>query len=134
VIGRAELAEGDLSGAIASFKKAIELVPDHGYALNNLGYALLRANLNDEAVDVLEHAAEILPNVAYVHNNLGVAYERVGREEEAEAEYTRSASLSPKYVKAQVNSARMKRLASAVSPTDKTNKDKVPTPSDINDQ
>jgi Flp pilus assembly protein TadD len=53
--------------------------------------------------------------VAYVHNNLGVALERVGRTEEAEMAYTLSTSLSPKYVKARVNSARLKKVAS-VSP------------------
>ncbi|MCU0695882.1 MAG: tetratricopeptide repeat protein [Myxococcaceae bacterium] len=107
VTGLAQLSSGDLSGAIASFKTVIGLQPDHGYAMNNLGLAYLRANRNDEAVEILEEAAEHLPTVAYVHNNLGVAYERVGRGEDAKVAYQDAMDLSPKYVKARLNAARV---------------------------
>jgi tetratricopeptide (TPR) repeat protein len=107
VTGLAQLATGDLSGAITSFKTVIALQPDHGYAMNNLGLAYLRANLNDEAVEILEEAIEHLPSVAYVHNNLGVAYERVSRAEDAKHAYQVAMDLSPKYVKAKLNAARV---------------------------
>lgn len=109
VTGIAQLAQNDLAGAIASFEKAIELEPNHGWALNNLGFACLRANLNDRAVEVLERAAEQLPTVAYVQNNLGIALERVGRGDEAKSAYQHAMDLSPKYVKARINSARVAR-------------------------
>ncbi|HVE84424.1 MAG TPA: tetratricopeptide repeat protein, partial [Myxococcales bacterium] len=117
VAGRALLASDQLQGAMVMFGKAIELKPDHGYAMNNLGFAYLRANMNEEAVDILTRASELLPSVAYVHNNLGVALERTGRQDEAMAEYMLSTTLSPKYVKALVNHARLERTASA-SPDD----------------
>lgn len=112
VTGRGFLAAGDLPPAMVMFGRTIEIKPDHGYALNNLGFTLLRANRNQEAAEMLTRAADLLPTVAYVHNNLGVALERVGRTEEAEMAYTLSTTLSPKYVKARVNSARLKRTAS----------------------
>ncbi|HZN93783.1 MAG TPA: tetratricopeptide repeat protein, partial [Myxococcales bacterium] len=112
VTGRAMLSADQLQGAMVMFGKAVEIKPDHGYALNNLGFTYLRANMNDEAVDVLSKAAELLPNVAYVHNNLGVALERAGRKDEAMAEYMLSTTLSPKYVKAMINSERIKKTAS----------------------
>ena len=112
VTGRAMLSADELQGAMTMFGRAIELKPDHGYALNNLGFAYLRANMNEEAADALTRAADLLPNVAYVHNNLGVALERVGRKDEAVAEYQLSTSLSPKYVKAVLNSERLKKTAS----------------------
>jgi Flp pilus assembly protein TadD len=115
VTGRGFLSGGDLEPAMVMFGRTIELKPDHGYALNNLGFAFLRANRNEEAVEALTRAADLLPTVAYVHNNLGVALERVGRTEEADEAYTLSTTLSPKYVKARVNSARLKRTAS-ISP------------------
>ena len=59
----------------------------------------------------LEHAAEVLPNVAYVHNNLGVALERVGRGDEAKAAYQQAMDLSPKYVKARINAARVAKVS-----------------------
>lgn len=108
VIGRAYLASGELQDAIDNFHKAIEIDPDHGYALNNLGFAYLRANENEQAALVLEKAAAVLPHIAYVQNNLGVAYERLGRTEEAKVAYQKSMDLSPRYVKARINSERMK--------------------------
>lgn len=105
--GIAQLASGDLTGAITSFRTVVALQPDHGYAMNNLGLAYLRANRNDEAVEILEEAIEHLPTVAYVHNNLGVAYERVGRGDDAKHAYQEAMDLSPKYVKARINAARV---------------------------
>ncbi len=109
VTGIAQLAQNELSGAIASFEKAVELEPNHGWALNNLGFACLRANMNERAAAVLERASEQLPHVAYVQNNLGIALERVGRGDEAKAAYQHAMDLSPKYVKARINAARVAR-------------------------
>jgi Flp pilus assembly protein TadD len=114
VHGRAALARGELQEAIDAFEKVVALKPDHGHALNNLGFAYLRANENDAAVQVLERAAQALPNVAYVHNNLGIALERVGRVEEAKSAYLSATALSPKYVKARVN---MHRVAKTEVPS-----------------
>ncbi len=111
LVGRAQLSSGDLTGAIESFLTAVEKDPAHGFALNNLGFAYLRANENEKAVEVLEQAAELLPHIAYVHNNLGVALERVGRIEEAKLAYGTATSLSPKYVKARINSDRMAKAS-----------------------
>lgn len=105
--GRACLSMDDLPCAISSFEKAVSLAPEHGYALNNLGLAYLRANENAKAVDALEKAAEVLPSVAYVQNNLGVAYERAHRTDEAKQAFLTATTLSPKYVKAQLNAERL---------------------------
>ncbi|MFN0061544.1 MAG: tetratricopeptide repeat protein [Myxococcaceae bacterium] len=113
VRGRAHLGRGELALAIAAFERVLAFSPDHGYALNNLGLAHLRSNQNEKAVEVLQRAATLLPHVAYVHNNLGVAFERVGRTADARAAYDQATALSPKYVKALVNSARVSKVASA---------------------
>ncbi len=109
-LGRAHLSAGDLPSAIVALEKAVELKPDHGYALNNLGLAYLRANENPSAAQVLERAAAQLPNVSYIQNNLGVAYERLGRVDEAKIAYERATELSPKYVKARINSERVAKV------------------------
>ncbi|MGQ0504132.1 MAG: tetratricopeptide repeat protein, partial [Myxococcaceae bacterium] len=111
-LGRAYLARGELSRAIELFQQTVELSPEHGYALNNLGFAYLRANMNEEAIPVLTRAADVLPAVAFVQNNLGVALERVGRVDEAKDAFSLATSLSPKYVKAQVNAKRIAKLES----------------------
>lgn len=113
--GLGHLAVGELQDAIVMFSKVVELKPDHGWALNNLGLACLRANENEKAVEVLQKAAELLPTTAYVHNNLGVALERVGRRDEAKQAYLTSTTLSPKYVKARINA---ERVAKASTGTD----------------
>jgi Flp pilus assembly protein TadD len=94
VTGRAYLADDQVGMAIWMFQKAIELSPDHGYALNSLGSAYLRANRNDEALEVLVRAAQVLPHIADVQNNLGLALERVLAE---------AAQLSPTDLESQLH-------------------------------
>ena len=113
VIGRALMNQGLLPGAIASFEQAVELAPDHGYALNNLGFAYLRANENEKAVGVLTRAHDLLPEVAYVANNLGIALERTGHMDGATLAYERATELSPGYLKARLNVERMRQVATA---------------------
>lgn len=113
VLGRAALVEGDLRRAIDWLEQARELAPAHGWVLNNLGFAYLRANENVEAEETLSRAAELLPQVAVVHNNLGVALERLGRSEEATAAFETSATLAPHYTRALVNRARLALLRSS---------------------
>ncbi len=110
VMGKALLSLNNLSEAIASFERAVEINPEHGWALNNLGFAYLRANQNEQAVSVLERAVQVLPTAASVHNNFGVALERTGRNDEAKAAYQESMDLSPKYVKARLNAARVAKV------------------------
>lgn len=113
VLGRAALIEGDLRRAIDWLEQARELAPAHGWVLNNLGFAYLRASENARALETLLRAAELLPDAAVVQNNLGVALERMGRTDEAGAAFERSASLAPRYTRAQVNRARLALLRGA---------------------
>ncbi len=94
VTGRAYLADDQVGMAIWMFQKAIELSPDHGYAFNNLGFAYLRANRNEEALEALIRAARLLPHVADVQNNLGLALERV---------FAEATQLSPADLEAQLH-------------------------------
>jgi len=110
IVGLSQLAMNELAGAIASFKKVLEITPEQPWAMNNLGFAYLRANENELALEVLTKAAEKLPTVAYVHNNLGVALERAGKKDEARAAYQHAMDLSPKYVKAKLNAARVAKV------------------------
>lgn len=111
VLGRAHLAQGELSAAMIRFQQAVHLNPEHGFALNNLGLTYLRAGEDSKAAEVLSRAAALLPHVAYVHNNLGVAFERLGQEEDARAAYAAAMHLSPRYVQARINADRMRRMA-----------------------
>jgi tetratricopeptide (TPR) repeat protein len=109
-MGRAALVEGDLRKAMDYLEQARVLAPSHGWVLNNLGFAYLRANENAEALETLARAAELLPDAAVVQNNLGVALERLGRSEEAQAAFEKSSALAPHYTRALVNRARLAQL------------------------
>jgi tetratricopeptide (TPR) repeat protein len=109
-LGRAALVEGDLRKAMDYLEQARVLAPSHGWVLNNLGFAYLRANENAEAYETLARAAELLPAAAVVQNNLGVALERLGRTEEATAAFEKSSALAPHYTRALVNRARLAQL------------------------
>ena len=96
--------------ALEALEQARVLAPSHGWVLNNLGFAYLRANENADALEALSRAAELLPAAAVVQNNLGVALERLGRTEEATAAFEKSATLAPHYTRALVNRARLALL------------------------
>jgi len=113
VIGLGHLGLDQLAPAIASFEKVVELAPTHGWALNNLGFAYLRANEDVRALEALERAAALLPEVAVVQNNLGVALARVGADDAAQRAFRLAMDLSPRYIKAQVNAARIARAPAA---------------------
>ena len=106
-LGRAALLDGDLRHAMEWLEQARILAPAHGWVLNNLGFAYLRANENAKALETLARAAELLPASAVVHNNLGVALERAGKTAEASAAFETSAALAPGYTRALVNRARL---------------------------
>jgi predicted RNA polymerase sigma factor len=82
-------------------------------------------------VEVLERAAELLPHVAYVHNNLGVALERVGRGDEAKTAYQRAMDLSPKYVKARLNAARVAKVIVPETPVEEPDAPTDDIPMDV---
>jgi tetratricopeptide (TPR) repeat protein len=113
VLGRGALVDGDLRRAMDWLEQAEALAPSHGWVLNNLGFAYLRANENARALETLSRAAELLPEAAVVQNNLGVALERMGKPEEATRAFERSAALAPHYTRALVNRARLALLRSS---------------------
>ena len=127
VSGRAHLARGELKAAIDALEIAASLDPQNGYVLNTLGLAYLRANENEKAREVLEVAVDQVPNVAYVHNNLGVALERLGLKDDAAKEYMAASTLSPKYVKALINSQRVAKvmLGTTDAPQDESSTEAV---------
>jgi tetratricopeptide (TPR) repeat protein len=64
-------SEQDIDGAIASFRRALELAPRHVLARYNLALVLKRADRLNEAVDELKRAIAIEPR-ADAHYLLGV--------------------------------------------------------------
>ena len=101
--GYALNAKGDLDGAIASYKKAIELDPKNAPAHSNLGVALRAKGDLAGAIASYKKAIELSPKNAPAHTNLGVALSDKGDPDGASACYKKAIELDPKLAQAHSN-------------------------------
>jgi predicted alpha/beta superfamily hydrolase len=60
---------------------------------NQIGYRLLQAGHNAEAIEVFKANVEAFPKSANVYDSLGEAYEKAGKLAEARASYERAAAI-----------------------------------------
>jgi hypothetical protein len=81
--------------AIAEFRAAIRLQPDHAWAHNSLGLALQDQGKVEEATAEFRAAIRLQPDYAAAHANLGIALKAQGKPEEAIAEYRAAIRLRP---------------------------------------
>ncbi len=93
--GKVRDGEGDLVGAIASYRKAVELEPRRSQAWINLGIDLHRQGDDDAALEALQRAIEIDPADSRAFRNLGPLYEQRGQWMEAEAALERVTEKTP---------------------------------------
>ena len=77
--GTALIFQNDLTGAKASFERALAHDPKHYRALTNLGNVALEENNVDDAIKAYEAALRLDEDFANAHHNLGVAYRRKGQ-------------------------------------------------------
>ena len=92
-------SEQDVAGAIASFRRALEIAPRHALARYNLALVLRRADRLPEAIAELERALAIEPR-AEVHYTLGVIYWHQGEAERAEGALRAAVAAQPDYADA----------------------------------
>lgn len=90
-LGNARRALGDLDGASAAYRAALERAPDLGDASNGLGVVLVQQQRAAEAVPWLERAARD-PEFREAQLNLGIALQQSGQRERAAAQYRRIAA------------------------------------------
>ncbi|HEX2855189.1 MAG TPA: tetratricopeptide repeat protein [Opitutaceae bacterium] len=94
-LGAIFLGKGQIDEAIARFRSALEILPDHGNAHGNLANALLRKGQNEEAVVHFRRAAEIEPNNGKAHSDLAFGLLQTGATEEALVHGKKAADLIP---------------------------------------
>jgi tetratricopeptide (TPR) repeat protein len=85
---------GDLEGAIAAFKQALEIHPKYHLAWNGLGATLHDLGCNSEAIAAYEKALEIHPKYHLAWNGLGNARRGLGRNSEAIAAYEKALEIT----------------------------------------
>ncbi|MEG4851166.1 tetratricopeptide repeat protein [Microcoleus sp. B5-D4] len=88
---------GDLGGAIAAFKKALEIDPKFQYAWNGLGNALKDLGRYSQAIAAFEKALEIDPEFHISWNGLGSTLRELGRSSEAIAALEKALEIDLKY-------------------------------------
>ena len=76
-----------------SYRRAIEIDPDHTLAHYNLGIAFEAQGDLDEAIASYRKAIASDPDYARAHHNLGIALRSQGKKVEAEAVLARAREL-----------------------------------------
>jgi tetratricopeptide (TPR) repeat protein len=93
--GAARLAAGDLAGAEAAFRIALDLRPNDAAAWHNLGVVLARQGNLPEAIAKFETALGYNPESADTHRNLALALRRQGRAIEVERHLREAVRIDP---------------------------------------
>jgi Tfp pilus assembly protein PilF len=109
--GVAALERGDLDGAHAVFRRALDLNPRDADAHRYLGLLADRAGDAEAAARHFAAAARITPKSAAARNNYGVILLRLGRTREAAAEFEASLGVDPQQPNALVNLAQIRFAA-----------------------
>ena len=91
--------------AIAEFKKALILNPNHAGVHYDLGIAYCMKGMYDEAMAQFNKALAFDPNDAEAHCGLGVVYGSKGMLDEAIVEYKKALEIIPDYAEAHLNLA-----------------------------
>ncbi len=99
--------ERNVTAAIASFRRAVELDPEYAEARNNLGVQFLLAGNYPEAIEQLRAATSLSPSWGKPHLNLGDALRAMGQYEQAIAELQRALQLEPGLSEVHYNTGRL---------------------------
>ncbi|MEN6458361.1 MAG: tetratricopeptide repeat protein [Thermoguttaceae bacterium] len=86
----------DYRSELSIWEDTVAKVPNNPRAMNDLGNALLFADLRDEAIVQFQNALAIEPRDAEICNNLGRALARSGRLDDAILQYRKAIALNPK--------------------------------------
>jgi arylsulfatase A-like enzyme/Flp pilus assembly protein TadD len=104
-LGIARTGDGDLSGALTSFRRALERDPRNALAYQNMGIAQLQFGKYAEALASFERALALNDHLPRAWNARGVALEKSGRPKEAMEAWKRASDLDPHQVDALYNLA-----------------------------
>jgi tetratricopeptide (TPR) repeat protein len=87
--------EDRLEDAISSFRRVIELDPNHVEAHNYLGSVYFLAERPNDAISALRRAVELDPSYTESYLNLGLVYKETGNSREAAEMFRRYLSMAP---------------------------------------
>jgi protein O-GlcNAc transferase len=110
---------GRLSDAERSYRKILNVRPNHAEARHFLGILRFQQGRGTEALELIAAALKTKPNYPEAHYNRGNVLAQLGRYEEALASYGGALALHPDYVEAEQNRGnallRLKRHGEAIA-------------------
>lgn len=95
--GNAQLAEGQLEEAVASYRAAIDLAPGAAELYVNLGFALKEQGRLDEAAPWLREAARLSPGLFDARYLFGMVLAAQGKPEDAVRELQAALAINPAF-------------------------------------
>ena len=98
-------SKGDVAGAIAHYKQALELQPGSGSAHAKLALALEKTGNHDEAMPHFQRSIELEPERVVMYNNRAMALVQQGKLDEALADFRQAEKLDRDSSQVQVNLA-----------------------------
>jgi serine/threonine protein kinase/Flp pilus assembly protein TadD len=97
-LGTALSQKGNLNGAIAEYKKAIDIDAKFAMPHFNLGNSLRTQGHLDEAIAEYRKAIDLKPNDPAAPHNLGLALSEKGNPDGAVSAYKKAIDINPKHV------------------------------------
>lgn len=98
--GRDQFNMGNLTEAIFSYQRAIEIKPDFADVHLSLGHAYLRLKKPTEAIKAFKEAVRLNPDMDEAHYGLGLEYFRAGKMKDAAEAFKKAVRLRPGLAKA----------------------------------
>ncbi len=98
---------GDYDGALASFRRAIELQPKAPEAYDNTVRVLQRKGDLSRAAAILRQGIAVAPRSEMLHGDLGVVLDSQNKTGEAEAQYRLALECNPRYVQSHYHLGRL---------------------------
>lgn len=108
LVARAQSEQGDIDGAIATYRELLTRDEDDAWGLNNLGMLYLDRGDVETALGPLARAVQVRPTAPLFLNNLGMALEKSGYPIAALHRYELAVQHGPDNKKAMANLERMK--------------------------
>jgi tetratricopeptide (TPR) repeat protein len=95
-LGKALQLDGDESGALAAYQRAIDIDPRHGDAYNNIGILHHRQGRTREAIDWYHRALERYPDYEEIYQNMADGFSDLGDLEQARVWYEKALMVDDK--------------------------------------
>jgi tetratricopeptide (TPR) repeat protein len=92
---------GDWTGSLAKWQKALEMDPNDARVNNSMGISLASIGKSEEAVPYFQKATQINGDFADAYYNLGLALKNTGRVDEAVDAWLNAVRIRPEFAEAQ---------------------------------